>query len=715
MTTATWTATRSRKRGAVAPIGTPTYPGLTRLDSLSRQYRQFDADAAPGGNISLLLRGGDYFGIYVEVSTNRGRRQFKFIPTDARPRRRHGYRYLAGLGATVRDGQLNPRVLTLGAIVRAVEPGVVITEVRSVFVRVRGQLDISMDRAPVAGIEPAPTPTTSVPTPDTPPTSPSATSTTTSITTTSIATTSTSTGSPVPVDPDGPIRTAAAVRFLNQATFGASHAAITELQSIGTYQAWIEAQMRAPISLTQPWTEANSNGSNSAYRHYVWWENALTGPDQLRQRIAFALSQIFVISDLDYLLSNGQYGVTQYYDMLARNAFGNFRDLLEEVTLHPVMGIYLSMVRNQRADPVRNIRPDENFAREVLQLFSIGLYELSSDGTVQTRSGVPIPSFDQETVENFARVFTGWNFADTGSWDSNRARDLRLPMTPFEDYHDTSAKTLLRGTTLPAGQGAREDLGAALDNIFDHPNVGPFIARQLIQKLVTSNPSSGYVGRVAAAFNNNGSGVRGDLGAVVNAILIDPEARSGHRTDPTTFGKVKEPIMRLTQLWRAFDAFPGPTAEGRYRTRFRTLDAISSVFGQAVLESPSVFNFFRPDHPLEPGGALVAPESQILSEVNLATTNNMLFAQVYGLNNRVEGQGNQTFITIDREMQLASNPVELVDHLNDLLMAGSLSSDFRTALVQHLNTHPSDDEGLLYRVMDGIFCIVASPFHHVQQ
>jgi len=444
----------------------------------------------------------------------------------------------------------------------------------------------------------------------------------------------------------------------------------------------------------------------------------MTAPDQLRQRMAFALSQIFVVSDLDYLLGNAQYGVTNYYDTLIDESFGNFRSLLERVTLHPVMGIYLSMVRNQRADPERNVRPDENFAREILQLFTIGLYELSTDGQVQTSGGEPLPSFDQETVENFAKVFTGWNFADTGSWDSNRftSFDKTLTMIAFEEYHDTSSKTLLGGMTLPAGSSARQDLTAALDNIFDHPNVGPFVGRLLIQNLVTSNPSAAYVGRVAAAFNNNGSGERGDLAAVARAILLDPEARAGHLSNPATFGKVKEPIMRLTQLWRAFDAAPGPDADGRFRTRRKVMDAIAATLGQAVLESPSVCNFFQPDHPLEPGGDVVAPESQILSEINVASTNNMLFSQIYELNNQEDDvRADQTIIDIGPQMAVATDPVILVDQLDDLLLAGGLPADYRISIIEHLKTHPATEEGLRYRVLDGIFCLVGSPYHLVQK
>ena len=294
-------------------------------------------------------------------------------------------------------------------------------------------------------------------------------------------------------------------------------------------------------------------------------------PDQLRQRLAFAWSQIFVVSDIDYVLANSKYGMANFYDTLARFADGNFRTLLEQVTLHPVMGIYLSMVRNEKANPALNIRPDENYAREILQLFTIGLHELNADGSVRRDgAGRPIATFDQATIEEFAKVFTGWNYDGVRSWtDTNVGTESRvLPMVPNEDFHDTSTKQLLGGQTLPAGQGAYADLTGALDNIFAHPNVGPFVSRLLIQRLVTSNPSSGYVGRVAAVFNDNGAGTRGDLRATVRALLLDDEARNGSQNLPETFGKIKEPSMRLTNLWRALDAQPGPEASGIYRVQF---------------------------------------------------------------------------------------------------------------------------------------------------
>lgn len=509
-----------------------------------------------------------------------------------------------------------------------------------------------------------------------------------------------------------------AARLLSQATLGPTLAEIDALVDLGSIDAWIAAQIAQPMSRTLPYVRANSNGSLRSTRHHIWWANAVDGPDQLRQRIAFALSEIFVVSDRDYELGNAQYGICNYFDMLAEHAFGNFRTLLEQVTLHPVMGIYLSMLRNERADPERNIRPDENYAREVLQLFTIGLYELDPDGTVRVdAAGDAVPTYDQSTIEEFAKVFTGWNLADATAWVSNdlTSYDKEQPMVPVEEYHDTSEKELLNGTRLPAGQSARADLDAALDNIFEHANVGPFIARALIVRLVTSNPTPAYVGRVAAVFDDDGSGVRGNLEAVVTAILLDSEARSGHVTMPARFGKIVEPMIRLTRVWRAFGARPGPDADGVFRSPAGGVDQLDEAIGQGPLRSPSVFNFFSPDHPLTSGSDLRAPEAQVLSEIGVATTNNLLHAQIYGANSQMTGSGSVALIDIDTEPGLAGNGLELVEHLDVLLTSGALPREFIELVAAHVDSLPDDADGMVTRVVDAIFCVVGSPFHLVQK
>jgi len=525
-------------------------------------------------------------------------------------------------------------------------------------------------------------------------------------------------GSTVTVDAD------IAGKFLTQATFGAKENQIDALVSENSLENWIDEQINLPISLTQPYVEASGNGSLRSTRHDIWWKNVIENDDQLRQRMAFALSQIFVISDNDYTLGNAQYGVTNFYDMLAENAFGDYRTLLEKVTLHPTMGIYLGMVRNQKANPELRIRPDENYAREVLQLFSIGLYELNEKGEALPFNN-PTPTFDQTTVEEFAKVFTGWNFSDSaGIWVSNdlTTYDKRLDMmadydTPTnESFHDTSAKTLLSGEVLASSVNSpthtEDDMQAALDNIANHPNVAPFFSKLLIQHFTTSNPSADYVGRVASVFNDNGQGVRGDLGEVIKAILLDEEAISGKAVNPD-FGKVKEPLLQLSQLWRAFNVQPGVGAvDNVYRYYAKASEGLSEIFGQAVLKSPSVFNFYSPDNLLAGNLDLLAPEMQIMTEANIASIHNAMRIQVYAFTNQdTDGWNVAARINIDKAVELAPNPEALVDHLNKLLLSGRLDATKKNIITNHLDSIQDNTE----RAKEAIFLIIASSQFMVQE
>ena len=359
----------------------------------------------------------------------------------------------------------------------------------------------------------------------------------------------------------------------------------------------------------------------------IWFRNVVDGDDQLRQRVAFALSEILVVSQQGALI-DAPYSLADFYDQLALNAFGNYRDLLEIITLHPAMGVYLSMLGNQKPNPALNIRPDENYARELMQLFSIGLVELNLDGTVRTDGlGQPIPTYDQAVIEGFAHVFTGWNYAGAPSFPQAFRNDNNqtVPMQLYPAYHDEGAKQLLNGVTIPAGQTGDQDLRMALDNIFNHPNVGPFIAIRLIQRLVTSNPSPGYVSRVASVFNNNGFGERGDLGAVVKAILLDDEARPAMHMEID--GKIKEPLLRLTQLWRAYNA--------QSQSGVFPLFPAYIIFGQGPLQASHVFNFFSPFY-APPGeirnSGLVAPELQIATEYQNTFITNYFFLLTFNWN-----------------------------------------------------------------------------------
>ncbi|MEE4163477.1 MAG: DUF1800 domain-containing protein [Woeseiaceae bacterium] len=515
------------------------------------------------------------------------------------------------------------------------------------------------------------------------------------------------TGSPPTPPPPPPptVSKSAAFQLLNQASFGATEAAAEQVAALGI-EGWIDDQLSRPASLQLPFLQSLPRPEFffqlNEDRVDIWFRNALHGEDQLRQRVAFALSEIMVVSQLG-ALNNYPFALASYYDMLAENAFGNYRDLIEAVTLHPAMGIYLSMLGNQKPNPDLNIRPDENYARELMQLFSIGLVELAPDGSVRTDGrGVPLPTYDQSVIEGFAHVFTGWHFAGAPAFEQARPTlaNQVVPMQLYPDFHDTGAKQLLGGVTLPAGQGGEQDLEAALDSIFNHPNVGPFIAIRLIQRLVTSNPSPGYVERVAAVFADNGRGVRGDLGAVVKAILLDSEARPNLPMEID--GKLKEPLLRLTQLWRAYDA---QSADGRYAffPQF--------FFGQGPLQAPSVFNFFSPFY-APPGeirdSSLVAPELEIATEFQNTMVTNYFFYQVFALNSTAtELRAGDIYIDIGEEAGLAGDIDALIRRVDDKLLAGSMSTTLETEIRGMLERVPDDNAVL--RAAEAIYLVVTSP------
>lgn len=498
---------------------------------------------------------------------------------------------------------------------------------------------------------------------------------------------------------------AEAFQFLNQATFGATEAGAQRVIDM-RFEAWIDDQLARPASLQLPHVQSlplpQFIGELQNDRVDIWFRNALHGNDQLRQRVAFALSEIMVVSQLG-VLNNYPYALASYYDMLARNAFGNYRDLIEDVTLHPAMGVYLSMLGNEKPDPANNIRPDENYARELMQLFSIGLVELNIDGTVRTDGqGQPIPTYDQAVIEAFAHVYTGWNFA--GFVDFRLAQPTLInqviPMQLYQAYHDTGSKTLLNGVTIPAGQNGDQDLAMALDNIFNHPNVGPFMATRLIERLTASNPSPQYVERVARVFNDNGRGERGDLGAVVRAILLDPEARS---TAGEASGKIKEPLLRLTQLFRAYNA---TSQSGRYPLGFAYV-----VLGQGPLQSPSVFNFFSPSY--APPGEIrdlgyVAPELEIATEYLNTYVTNYMFFQAFGLNQTVPDlEPDDVYIDFSAEMAVAGDVDALINMVAGKLLGGQISSTLRNEIAGMLALIPDTETAL--RAAETIYFVATSP------
>jgi len=402
--------------------------------------------------------------------------------------------------------------------------------------------------------------------------------------------------------------------FLTRATFGPTMEEINTLAASNNYKDWIAAQFAIPPSYHLEWVASRLPGL--LWRDYpdvvdtarkdAWWDITVNGNDQLRQRVAFALSEIMVISQFGPLI-NSPDGLAGYYDILVTHAFGNFRDLLEDVTLSPMMGKYLSYLGNAKADPAKGNHPDENYAREVMQLFTIGLYQLNQDGSKITNpaTGSALATYNQDDIREMAKVFTGWT-DDNGFFfvgDGPITHFSRTaPMIAYEQYHDTSIKHIL-GTVLPAGQTTRQDLDSALDLLFNHPNVGPFIGRQLIQRLVTSNPSPDYISRVAGAFNNNGKGVRGDMKAVIEAVLLDSEAMKGAQSSPHIFGKVREPLLFISNLWRTYHAqnhlhTRGRSGEGEMEFEYLCFgfEAARSFLQQnAALESLTVFNYFTPE------------------------------------------------------------------------------------------------------------------------
>ena len=455
----------------------------------------------------------------------------------------------------------------------------------------------------------------------------------------------------------------AAARLLEQSTWGANPASLSHVQAVGM-QAFLNEQFAAAVS-TYP---APGTDDDMSFVQKRLFTNALTGQDQLRQRVAWGLSQIMVASAVKI---NNPSAFVLWQNMFQNDAFGNFSTLLTDVTLSPVMGNYLDMVNNDK--PGNGVDPNENYAREVLQLFSIGLEELNPDGTLQLDgSGNPIPTYTQDTIEGFAHTFTGWTYP-TKAGATARFRNPEYyggPMIPFDSHHDTGTKLLLNGTTLPAGGTAQADLTAALQNIFNHPNVGPFISRQLIERLVTSNPSPEYVGRVAAVFADNRTGVRGDLKAVVMAILLDQEARRGD--DPAQVqpsdGKLKEPVLFIANLLRAMNGM----SDGA------SLSDRASDMKQPPFFSPSVFNFYHPDHMID-GTNLFGPEFEIFDTSTDIARINFVNSLVYG------SVSSTTTVDISGYVPLAANPDQLVTAVAAVMLHGQVSDSMRATLVTTLS------------------------------
>ncbi len=534
--------------------------------------------------------------------------------------------------------------------------------------------------------------------------------------------------SPAPVVPPAPTPTPAAntytgpasdadtVRFLEQATWGPTPAEVARVKALG-FNAYLNEQFNLPLSgypnmalvpgsnavgcpTGSPATCNRDNYSTYPLQNR-FFTNAIYGQDQLRQRVAFALHKIIVVSGRDINIPSY---MTPYLQTFDNNAFGNFRQLLQDITLNPAMGQYLDMRGNTKN------QPNENYAREILQLFSIGLDQLNPDGTpALDAQGNRIPTYDQATITNFARVFTGWNLAPLNPPQSGVFNYISPMVVASENNHDKDPKVLLQYngalSGLPANQTSAQDLSAALDNICNHPNVGPFIGKSLIQQLVTSNPSPAYVARITAVFNNNGQGVRGDLKAVVRAILLDPEARGDAKTDPN-YGHLREPVQLIANVLRAYDA----KSFDRTQNSDGYLSPNAVTLDEDPLRPPTVFSYFPADYNV-PGTDLTGPEFGILSATTSLRRANFISTILYvgiGVNGNAP---NGTKIDVAAMQALAGNPQQLVSALNAQLMHGTMSAAMNASIVQAITTLTDP----LKRTRMAIYLVATSSQYQVER
>ncbi|SDD07340.1 Uncharacterized conserved protein, DUF1800 family [Paracidovorax valerianellae] len=543
---------------------------------------------------------------------------------------------------------------------------------------------------------------------------------------------------------DAPATDEEAARFLLQAQFSATDEAIAAVRSRG-YAAWLGEQFAQPIGTTgTEWlmqrgygiANADTRLYNAAYpADYMLWSQLFTAGDAVRKRVALALSEIMVVSLNGLDQTWNAFLAAGYWDVLNAHALGNFRALLEAVTLNPAMGVYLNTRGNQKEDARTGRQPDENYAREVMQLFTLGLYQLNADGTEQRDgSGNRLESYTAADVSNLARVFTGYDYdrsqnqpTTVGSSTVPSPQQARLPMVLTASRHSTLAATFL-GITIGAGTPGDAALKTALDTLFNHPNVGPFIGRQLIQRLVTSNPSPAYVARVAAAFANNGSGTRGDLRAVVAAVLLDAEARSATGLSNPQFGRLREPMVRFVQWGRTFEL---RSAQGSWK--IGDLSDPATRLGQSPMRAGSVFNFFRPGY-VPPATAMatngqVAPEFQIVNETSVSgylnfmqnAIRNGIFVNAPDLPQSASNAANGYDIacTYANLLPLVADATALVRKTALLLSAGQVSAATQGRIAAALNTTPvtagSTAAVKLNRVAAAVLLVMASPEYLVQK
>ncbi|MBC3926590.1 DUF1800 family protein [Undibacterium sp. CY21W] len=513
-------------------------------------------------------------------------------------------------------------------------------------------------------------------------------------------------GSTAPVINAPPVTEIQASRFLAQASTGATREQIARVGAIG-YAAWIDEQMAMSPSQTR-WDWLVAKGFNAAANIFtqngfdsVVWYKLINAPDTLRQRVTFALSEIIVVG-IDGLVGAGwqAFSAAQFLDLLEAQCFGNFRTLLENVSTSAAMGQYLTYRGNTKYNAKTGALPDENYARELMQLFSIGLLKLNPDGTPLTVNGVQQETYTLDDITGLARVFTGWDF-DLSTSKTDTPDFLRRPMTQVDSRHETGASTFL-GATVPAGLNGVQSLKAALDIIFAHPNVAPFICRQLIQRLVTSNPTPAYVQRVASVFLNDGKGVKGNLGAVVKALLLDDEARNAANLSNPQSGKLREPVLRLLAWARAYKL---SSVSGNWNIG-NTSDPATRL-GQSPSRSSSVFNFFRPGY-LPPNSAigaasLVAPEFQITNESTVVGYVNFM--------QRLVSLGNTDLIPdYSSLLPLAENAPALLKEINLVLAAGQISDETLNNIATAVNTMPTGtDARKNNRIYAALTLVLAAP------
>jgi uncharacterized protein (DUF1800 family) len=504
-------------------------------------------------------------------------------------------------------------------------------------------------------------------------------------------------------------------RLLEQATFGPTQAETARVTQLGGIAPWITDQFTQPASNYQNLVQLQAGQFVSYPVKLRFFQNAMRNPDQLRQRVAFALSQIVIAADIGNQDTTGDPTamVQQYNDILTRNAFGNYRTLLREMTVSPIMGTYLTLVNSKKAQA--SAQPDENYIRELWQLFSVGTFRLNIDGSLQLDGqGRPLETYTIAEIQDGARALTGWVYAPRAGQPAGSLNPF-AQMVTNESEHDTGSKTLLSGSTgpvvIPGGQTTTQDLEAVIDNVFNHPNVGPFISRQLIQHLVTSNPSPSYIARVATIFNNNGAGVRGDLRAVVRAILLDTEARGNAKCSPT-YGKLREPVLFLTNLFRGLDSTGGMWG----------IPQISRGLGQNVFSPPDVFNFYQPDFRIVADGLTIfAPPAQIFTTSTIIQRenflNNFLNGQIQaGGDPNPVGADNSTVVISPALLtsldNLAPTPGPLVDALNQRLMHGTMSPVARQQIIDAVTAVGNNNRE---RVRTAIFIIASSMQYQVQR